>query len=144
MPSQLDLDQSGTDRQWVRTYMGPTVGWQMLPGLNALPLITTAGTYTILPDTTLIQVNCNGVVIINLPSAIVPSVPAGVLPGLFAKKPITIVDIGGFAQAQPITINPFSVAENIMGLASIQITSNYGAWTLNPSSTQKGWTAISP
>lgn len=124
--------------------MGPSVGWVYLPGLNPLPTITIAGTYTALPDTTLIQVNCAGAVIIMLPSAIEPLVPAGVLPALFAKKPITTVDIGGFAEANPITIFPASAAENIMGLVSIQITVNYGAFTLNPSNTQRGWTNISP
>lgn len=144
MGSQLDLDQGGTARQWVRTYMGPTVGWQYLPGLNPLPTITAAGTYTLLPDTTLVQVNVAGAVTIILPSAIDPGVPAVTLGQLFAKKPITIVDIGGFANGNNILIQPASIAENIMGLASIKITTNYGAFTLNPSSIQKGWTNISP
>lgn len=144
MGSQTDLDQGGTSRQWVRTYLGPSVGWVYLPGLNPFGVITVAGTYVISPDTTLVQINCVGAVVITLPSAIEPTVPAGVQPGLFAKKPITIVDIGGNAQAHPITINPASVAENIMGLATISITVNYGAFTLSPSNTQKGWTNISP
>lgn len=140
MPSQTDLDQGGTSRQWVRTYLGPSVGWVYLPGLNPFPTISTAGTYVISPDTTLVQVNCNGAVIITLPTAIEPTVPATTLPALFAKKPITIVDIGGFAQAHPITINPTSGAENIMGLSTIAINSNYGGYTLAPSNAQKGWT----
>lgn len=144
MVSQLDLDQGGTARQWVRTYLGPTVGWVYLPGLNPLPTIIAAGTYIIAPDTTLVQVNCNAAVNIFLPTAIEPLVPAGVQPALFARKPITTVDIGGFAQANPISIYPASIAENIMGLDSIQITVNYGAFTLNPSNTQRGWTNISP
>lgn len=144
MSSQTDLDQGGTARQWVRTYMGPSVGWQYLPGLNPLPLITVAGTYILQPDTTLVQVNCAGAVIIMLPRAIEPLVPAINQGQLFAKKPVTIVDIGGNAQANPITIKPASVAETIMGLAQIQITVNYGAFTLNPSNAQRGWTNISP
>lgn len=144
MGSQTDLDQGGTSRQWVRTYMGPSVGWVYLPGLNPFPTIASAGTYVISPDTTLVQVNCAGAVIITLPSAIEPTVPAGVLPGLFAKKPITIVDIGGLAQTHPVVINPASGAENIMGLSTISITINYGAFTLSPSNAQKGWTNISP
>ncbi len=142
MGSQTDLDQGGTSRQWVRTYLGPSVGWVYLPGLNPLPTITAAGTYVILPDTTLVQVNCAGAVVITLPSAIEPLVPAGVLPALFAKKPITIVDIGGFAAANPIVINPASGSENIMGLATISIDSAYGAYCLSPSNSQKGWTNV--
>src|SRR5208282_1395388 len=110
MGSQLDLDQGGTSRQWVRTYMGPSIGWVYLPGRNPIPVITAAGTYTMLPDTTLVEVNVAGVVVIILPSALDPGVPAGVLPGLFAKNPITIVDLGGFASTHPITIKPASVA----------------------------------
>lgn len=144
MASQTDFDQGGTARQWVRTYQGPTIGWTYLPGLNPLPIITAAGTYVLQPDTTLVQVNCAGAVIIVLPSAIEPVIPAGVQPALFAKKPVTIVDIGGFANAHNITINPASIAENIMGLTTIAITTNYGAFTLNPSNAQKGWTNISP
>src|SRR6266404_6779238 len=131
MGSQTDLDQGGTARQWVRTYLGPSVGWVDLPGTNPFP-ITTAGTYILSPDTSLVTVNVAGVVIVVLPSAVNPSVPAGVQPALFAKTPITIVDIGGNAEANPITINPASGSENIMGLASITISVNYGGYTLNP------------
>ncbi len=144
MPSQTDLDQGGTSRQWVRTYLGPSVGWVYLPGLNPLNTIIAAGTYALSPDTTLVQVNVAGAVTIILPSAIEPLVPAGVQPALFAKKPITLIDIGGNGNAHPITIQPFSGSENIVGLASIQITTSYGGFTLSPSTIQKGWTIISP
>jgi hypothetical protein len=144
MSSQTDLDQGGTARQWVRTYMGPSIGWVYLPGMVPLPVINTAGTYIIQPNTTLVQVDVAGAVTIILPSAINPGVPAVALPALYARHPITIVDIGGFAQAHPITIQPASGAENIMSLAQIQITVAYGAFTLNPSNTQSGWTNISP
>lgn len=139
MGSQLDLDQGGTSRQWVRTYLGPSVGWVQLPGRNPF-IITAAGTYRMVPDTTLVEVNVVGAVTIYLPTAIDPGVPAGALPGLYAKKPITIVDLGGNAFAHPITILPASGAENIIGLSSIQITANWGGLTLNPSNAQKGWT----
>lgn len=140
MASQTDLDQGGTSRQWVRTYMGPSVGWQYLPGLNPLPIIIAAGTYVLTPDTTLVQVNIAGAVTIILTTAINPGVPAITLGQLYAKKPVTIVDVGGFGFTNPITIMPASVAENIMGLASIQISSAYGGYTLSPSNEQKGWT----
>lgn len=143
MPSQTDLDQSGTSRQWVRTYLGPSVGWVNLPGRNPFS-ITAAGTYILAPDTSLVLVNVNGAVIITLPSAIDPGVPAITLGALYAKTPVTIVDIGGFANANNIMINPASGAENIVGLATISITTNYGGFTLNPNNTQRGWTIISP
>ena len=140
MGSQTDLDQGGTSRQWVNTYMGPSVGWQRLPGLNPIPLITAPGTYTLTPDITLVEVNCAGAVVVVLPTALYPKVPAGVQPALYAKKPVTVVDIGGNATAYPITIQPASGAENVLGLASIQINSNYGGFSLMPSNSQKGWT----
>ena len=126
--------------------MGPSVGWVYLPGLNPLPTIAAPGTYTLAADTTLVQVNTSGLVTIVLPSAINPGVPAGVQPALYAKKPVTIVDIGGNAGASAnyITIQPASPAENVLGLTQIQIRVNYGGYTLNPSNEQKGWTSISP
>lgn len=142
MTSQLDLDQGGTQRQLTRRFLGPSVGWFDVPIDSILP-ITAAGTYNVLVGTTLIEVNVAGAVIINLFSVIAPTVPAGVLPGRFVNAPVTIIDTGGFALANPITINPAG-GENIVGLSSIQITSNYGGWTLKPVPPQSGWDIISP
>ena len=139
VPSQSDLDQGGTSRQWVNVNMGPTIGWVSLPGRNPYA-INSAGTFALAPDTSLVLVNIAGLVTITLPTAIDPEVPGGVQPALFSKTPITIVDIGGHAASFNITIQPFTLAENIMGLSSLQITSNYGSYTLEPSNTQKGWT----
>ncbi len=142
MPSQLDLDQGGTARQTQRVYMGPSVGWVNAPASVILP-ITTSGTTVVLLGATLVTVNVNGAVTIQLPSAKDAGVPAIGLSGPYIKSTITIVDIGGFAQAHPITILP-AAGENIMGLSQIQITINYGGYTLNPSNAQQGWTSISP
>ena len=46
--------------------------------------------------------------------------------------------------ADNITIQPTSVAETLMGLASIAITVNFGAFTLNPEPSLPGWISISP
>lgn len=139
MPSATDFDQGGTARQWVRTYMGPSVGWVYLPGRNPIS-INAVGTYTLQPDTSVVNVFVNGAVILILPSANDPSVPAGVQPALFAKTAISIVDIGGFAQANPITIRPKTGSgETIMGLAQVQITSNYGAFILSPNASTGRW-----
>jgi len=123
--------------------MGPTIGWVMVPTNNIL-LITSAGTVLILPSTSLVEVNVAGAVILKLPSVIPPAAGAVTLPGLFANNPITIVDIGNKAQANPITIQPASGAETIMGLAQIQITVNYGGFVLQPVSAQSTWNSISP
>ena len=140
MGSQVDLDQGGSFREWVNTYLGPSVGWVRLPGQNLLT-ITSAGTFTALYGTSLVTVNVAGLVTINLPPAMHPVVPAGVLPGRFSDNPITIVDIGGHALASNITIVP-AAGENIMGLANIKITINFGGFVLQPNSTLQGWTSI--
>jgi hypothetical protein len=146
MPSQLDLDQGGTSRQWTKAYLGPSVGWINIPAQNILA-ITVAGTYQLDPSTSLVTVNTTGAVTINLPAAIDPLVGPQAQPGLFANNPITIVDIGGNAGAHPITIQPIQPnpnSETIMGLTSISLSVNFGGYTLFPNSTRKTWNSISP
>jgi hypothetical protein len=140
MASQTDLDMGGSFRQFVRRYLGPSVGWVWTPEDNVVP-ITAAGTKTVLVGTTLVTVNVNGNVTVQLPSAKASAnATAGALPGLSLALPITIVDIGGFVDgaAVLITILPFG-AETIMGRASIQIATPYGAFTLLPNLTAGGW-----
>src|SRR5271167_759353 len=100
MPSQLDLDQGGTNRQMTRIYLGPSIGWITTPEVNSSLLsITAAGTTNILRSTTLILINVLGTVSVQLPTA--KSSPAGdaVLPGIAVFTPITVVDAGGNANA---------------------------------------------
>lgn len=140
MASQLDLDQGGTSREWIRAYRGPSVGWIWVPIRNVLQ-VSAAGTYNLDPSVSLVEVNVNGLVTIVLPSAVDPGVGPQALPGLFAKNPVTVVDIGGFASiGNPITIQRNNANENIVGLAQILIQVAYGGFVLKPSSTQKGWT----
>lgn len=143
MTSQVDLDQGGTFRQWAKVYMGPSVGWINAPVQNVFP-ITSAGTYFLDPSTSFVTVNTSGSVTIVLPSCVDPTAGAQAQPGLFANNPIVIVDIGGNAQASPITIQRNNVNESVMGLASIQITVNYGGYTLAPNSATATWNSISP
>jgi hypothetical protein len=60
---------------------------------------------------------------------------------LFIKNPIKVIDVGGNAAANPITINA-NAGDTIMGLASIQITSNYGGFQLTPNPTARTWNSI--
>lgn len=150
MPSQTDLDQGGTFRQWIKAYLGPSVGWVQIPSTNVLR-ITAAGTYQLNLSTTLVEVDVAGAVTIVLPSAQgsaslggTGGTTEGATPGVAAKYPITIVDIGGFAQANPITIEPVSVAETIMGLTEITLSTNFGGYTLEPIPSAKTWNSISP
>jgi hypothetical protein len=141
MGSQSDLDQGGTVRETVATYMGPSVGWIYAPARSVLQ-IAVAGTFVILASTTLVTINTAGAVILTLPTALNPTVPAGAQPGPYVKSIITIVDIGG---APNILIEPFSGAETIMGLASIKLLTPYGSYSLRPGGGGAGaagtWTA---
>jgi hypothetical protein len=112
------------------------------PEQNVLP-ITTTGTTTLNPSVSLVTVNVAGLVTIKLPAATNPTVAAGAQPGLFVDNPITIVDIGGNAGSNTITIQP-AAGETIMGLSSITITVNYGGYVLAPNSAQQTWNSISP
>ena len=135
-----DLDKGGTFREWVKTYCGPTLGWVNFL-VNAVLTITAGGTTTIASGTTLIRVNVAGLVTVQLPTAIVPTPAVTVPPTAFTGQPVTIVDVGGNAAANNITILPFG-AETIMGLASLVITSNYGAFVLTPDTVNGGWTNV--
>jgi hypothetical protein len=137
-----DFDQGGTFRLLLRASLGPSVGWFNDPYRDTLNIIT-AGTFQLDPSYTLVNVNVAGVVTIILPAASNPSVPAITLPGLYCDNAITIVDIGGNAMVNPITIQP-APGENIMGLASITLSSNFGGYTLLPNATLHGWNSISP
>lgn len=139
MPSQTDLDMGGTSREWTNNYLGPSVGWVKAPARNILT-ITAAGTYSIDLSTNLVRVNVAATVIIILPSVSGSTANDSVQPGLAVRANVTIIDQGGNAQGHPITIKPNNVAETIMGLTQIQITSNYGGFILQPNVGPKTWT----
>jgi hypothetical protein len=99
-------------------------------------LVISPGTYSIDPAVTLVTVNVgvgSGPVTLNLPKIITPT--DGSRPGLSVQSPLTIVDVGGFAQANPITINP-AAGQTIMGLSSAQIGTNFGALALRQNLTE--------
>jgi len=103
--------------------------------------ITATGAVSVSRGTNLItvSVNANGV-ILNLPSSKASTQP-GAIPGQWYLHPLTIVDIGGFAAAHPIVINPFA-GELISGLATISLVSNFGAFLLKPILETGGWTLL--
>lgn len=130
MTSQIDLDQGGTFRTWIRQYLGPSIGWVNLPGQSIFP-INAPGTYTLAPDITFVPVNVMGSVIIILPPATIPFVPAVAQPQLYGNVPITILDVGGNAAGNPIVIKP-SALDSIMNRASVTINVAFGGYTFSP------------
>ena len=138
MTSQIDTDQGWSYRGWIRTYLGPSVGWTLW-GANVILPVTAAGTVLVQPGNTLVQVSVSGSVTVRLPPTVLPPVPAGALPGLQSPIPITVVDIGGHAATFPITIFP-AAGESIAGVSSVQINTAFGAFVFWPSSVIPGWT----
>lgn len=137
-PSQLDLDQGGTLRQYQTVYLGPSIGWVDYPA-TAILQITAAGTYNISRGTTLIQVAvASGIVNVNLPPA--KAGAAGALPGQSVQTPTIITDILGSAGgALTCNINP-NGSELISGQATVQLASPFGTVLLNPQLASGGWT----
>lgn len=139
MGSQTDLDQGGTFRQWTRAYMGPSVGWVPIP-VDAVLDITTGGTKTIARGTSLIFLNVNASVTLNLPSSKASPQGPQAIPGQWVVNPITIVDKGGFANPGTVDylINPAG-SEKISGLSQVALATPYGTVILIPILASGGW-----
>lgn len=137
MTSQTDLDQGGTFRQWVKMYMGPSVGWLDVP-VDAILNILAGGTFVIARGTSLILINVDANVTLNLPSAKATIRGPQAIPGQWVINPVTIVDIGGFAGTRVYNIVPFP-GELISGLASVQLAAPRGTVILIPILTTGGW-----
>jgi hypothetical protein len=140
MASLTQLDQGGTFRPQVLVWLGPSIGWVLSP--EAQVKIVAAGVTVIPLGVTFIAVNVNGSVTIQLPAFKGSAVGQGVLPGQFVPLTITVVDQGGFAGAQPITLLP-AAGETISGLASVQIVTPFGAMLLQADPLNGGCTVMS-
>lgn len=139
MSSQTDLDQGGTNRQYQRIWLGPSVGWINYPVVSPL-LISAAGTYLISPGTNLIRVNvAAGVVNIDLPSSKSSTASPQAIPGLSVYNPTIITDLSGDA-GTATTINVFPLApELIANLTEIQLAAAYATLLLEPLIDIGGW-----
>lgn len=140
MASQTDLDQGGTFRQWVKMFMGPSVGWISVP-VDAVLDIIAGGSYTIARGTSLILLNVNADVNILLPSSKASVAGPQAIPGQWVINPVTIVDIGGFAGTRTYNVIP-TFGETISSLSTVQLASPFGTLILNPLLTTGGWNLI--
>lgn len=140
MTSQLDLDQGGTFRQTQKVYMGPSVGWVNAPQQTVLPVLV-GGTTNVLRGMNVVLVNFAGAVTIQLPSSLRSAAGPQAIPGDSVIVPVVVIDQGGNAYVNPITILPFG-SELIDGLASIELGSSFGAYVLRPNIDTGGWTLI--
>src|SRR6516225_8909517 len=110
----VDYDQGGHPQRTARVDLGASVGWAECPYRSLL----------------------------ILPSAQMSLAGPMAQPRLWLGPAIQIVDAGGFAGSFPITIQPISGAESIMGQAQIQINTNYGGLILMPISAQRTWVTV--
>jgi hypothetical protein len=134
----FDLDQGGFPRQWITVALGPGLGRTKAP-LRSVAVVNTPGTFTVPASVTVIEVNAAGPVTVILPPATGPAVIAQNL--LISKRPVMVMDISGNASTNNITIVPLP-GENIVGLSSLVIKTNYGGVTLTPSQPLGGWSLI--
>ena len=136
-----DLDQGGHPRRTSRTDLGPSVGWAETP-YRSLMSIGMGGTYQIDPSINLVTVATASLVVLILPRAQMPTSGPTAQPQLFLGPNIQIVDAGGFAGSFPITIQPISGGETILGQSQIQISTNFGGLILMPISAQRMWITV--
>jgi hypothetical protein len=126
-----DFDQSGVFREYGNIYLGPSIGGITVPIFSNLT-ITAGGSYVLTKGTTRVSVNVAAPVTITLPPSepVANGPPAIANPGAHINWPLTIADVGGNAQAWPITIQAVP-GDTIQGLASMQITVNYGGYVFS-------------
>jgi hypothetical protein len=132
-----DMDQSGTFREMTRIYLGPSIGWATASAPQTVDIV--GGGTTVVPfGASLVRVNYNGAVTIQLPQAQGNAAGPLAVPGTWVQQSITICDIGGFARANPITILP-QAPDTIAGQTSLTIASAYGLVTLTPNVSAGNW-----
>jgi hypothetical protein len=140
----LDLDRGGFFRPVYKVQLGPTIGPVEVFTANSSMPISTPGTFSIDLSTNYVPVSSTtGSVTVVLPPATQSAAGAIAIPGPAARTAIRVVDVGGQASTHPITIMP-QPGETIMGLASIQINTNFGGYNLAPNSGAHMWNSISP
>ena len=137
----MDLDQSGSGYQSVNVYLGPSLGWVKVR-VKPQTKILAAGTTTLTADASVILVNINGLVTLNLPDVTKWIQETAYMPATAFERAVWIKDLGGFASpANPITVAPFGT-QTIDGLAqSYTIIQTNQLLKLYPLNDLTGWFA---
>jgi hypothetical protein len=137
-----DLDVSGPEQAGERYWMGPSIGWTMLP--RSTIRITSGGLTVLQLGPSIVSVNFAGGVqfaAAGFKGAASGTVSQATLPGRFVPAQITIRDGGGYASTFPIMITAGS-CETISGLPFVQISGAYGAIVLQPDPINGGSVAL--
>lgn len=137
MPLPADLDKGGGYAQKMRSYFGPSLGWldeYILPQGT----ITSAGTFSVDPGTSLVLVDVAGLVTLNLGDVNLFLQLTSVQPANGIERCVWIKDYGGNAAAFNITINPFGT-QKIDKLTQLIIGQNRQIVRLYPIRDASGW-----
>lgn len=131
-------DQGGSNCQWVKTYMGPTLGWMMLPVVPELEVVSAAA-LTLSPYTSRVLLKA-AVKAIQLPSVsqwMLASLPAANTSAF--DRSIWIKDyVGQASVGSPIVITP-NGTDTIDGLTSFSIINAQDLIRLYPLTDLTGW-----
>lgn len=133
-----DLDKGGTNAQFVRTWLGPTLGWAMLPVTPEL--IFSSGGALVLPAYASRVLLKAAVTPITLPSVaqwMTAALPLGNTAGF--DRSLFIKDLSGLpTPGSPFLINR-SGTDTIDGLTQWKITNANQLVRLYPLSDLSGW-----
>jgi len=132
----------GTPVQFINVYLGPSLGWALLPIQPEL-VINTPGALVVPAFASRILLNAAGVSPITLPSVaqwMTAQSANGVVKNLAAfDRSIWIKDLIGAASAgSPIVINP-SGTDTVDGLSSRQMITAFEVVKLFPLTSLEGW-----
>jgi hypothetical protein len=136
------LDQSGTNAQFVRTYLGPTLGWVMVPVVPELIIISTAPLVLGLPGSTsyasrvLLNAAVTSVTLPSVAQWMNATLPLANNAGF--DRSIWVKDLGGNATVSPITFTPFGT-DTIDTLGSWQMSTAYDLVQFYPLTDLSGW-----
>lgn len=101
---------------------------------NFSGLLQPTPTLITLAGTDLVPVGSFGDILVNAPGPVTLQLPPA---SLRTAGAVSVINTGGNASTYNITLLPFG-AETIMGLPSLVISVDWGAWTVYPISTG-GW-----
>lgn len=131
------LDQGGSNAQWTKVYLGPTIGWVMLPIVPELE-VTSAAALVLSPYTSRVILKA------AVKAIALPSVSAWMLAQFQANqasfdRSIWIKDFAGLASdVAPIVVTP-NGTDLIDGLASYSIVTPNDLIRLYPLTDLTGW-----
>lgn len=139
MDNLTQTDQGGSNAQWVKVYLGPTLGWAMLPVVPELE-VTSAAALVLAPYTSRVILKA-AVKAITLPAVaqwMLASLPLANQSAF--DRSIWIKDFSGNAGggASAIVISP-SGTDLIDGLASYSIITPNDLIRLYPLTDLSGW-----